>query len=120
MLRGERVSIGPLLPGDASALFRWFNDVEAARFDLAYRPTDWNGFKAWSEGLARDTSRVVFAVRRLDAPIIIGFTGLSGINPVHRSADIAVRISPFIVVTVPVLRTWAGSVLRRPAPRAVG
>jgi len=92
MIKGKRVAIGPLLPDDSSAMFRWFNDVDAARLDLAYRPTDWGAFKAWSENLAKDTSRIVFAVRKINEAPIIGFSGLSGIHSVHRSADIAVRI----------------------------
>ena len=92
MIKGKKVAIGPLLPEDSNAMFRWFNDVDAARLDLAYRPTDWTAFKAWAENISKDTTRVLFAIRKLEEQPIIGFVGLSGINPVHRSADVAVRI----------------------------
>jgi RimJ/RimL family protein N-acetyltransferase len=86
------VSIGPILPNDGPTLFRWFNDVDAAALDLAFRPMDWVAYKGWSEGLAKDTSRVLFAIRRLELVPIIGFVGITNINPVHRSAEIGVRI----------------------------
>ncbi len=92
MIKGSTVTIGPFLAQDIDPLFRWFNDAETARWDLAYRPTDWLTFKAWIESMARDTTRVLFAIRLVGGGPILGFVGLSGINPVHRSADLAVRI----------------------------
>lgn len=92
MLKGSKVVLGPLEQADATAMFRWLNDVDAAALDLAYRPTDWVTFRTWTESLPKETSRVVFAVRKTDAHPIIGFAGLSNINSVHRSAELAVRI----------------------------
>lgn len=92
MLKGTKVVLGPLEQADAPSMFRWLNDIDAAGLDLAYRPTDWVTFRTWTESLPKETSRVVFAIRRIDAPAIIGFVGLSNINPVHRAAELAVRI----------------------------
>jgi RimJ/RimL family protein N-acetyltransferase len=92
MLKGSKVIIGPFLAGDVDALFRWLNDPEAARMDLAYRPTDWVAFKNWTEAISKDPSRVLFAVRRIGEAPIIGFVGLSAIHAVHRSADLGIRI----------------------------
>jgi len=92
MFRGAKISIGPMLPNDGPAMFRWFNDVEAAALDLAFRPMDWITFKSWAESLAKDSSRVLFAIRRIDQPAIIGFVGITNIHPVHRSAELGVRI----------------------------
>ncbi|HEY1721156.1 MAG TPA: GNAT family protein [Magnetospirillaceae bacterium] len=92
MLKGSKISIGPFLANDSEALFRWFNDAETARWDLAYRPTDWIAFKSWIESISKDGTRVLFAIRRNGETSIVGFIGMSAINPVHRSADLAVRI----------------------------
>lgn len=91
-LRTEGVTIGPLLPEDTGALFVWLNDVEAARLDLAYRPTDWISFKTWLDDLGRTTTQMVFAIRKLFEPQIIGFVIFKNIQFVHRSADLGVRI----------------------------
>lgn len=92
MFKGEKVAIGPLLAADIATLFRWFNDVEAARQDLAYRPMDWIAYQGWVDGLSKDPTRVLFAIRRLDQAAVVGFVGITNINSVHRSAEIGVRI----------------------------
>ena len=92
MFTGSKVTIGPMLPADGPAMFRWFNDAEAAALDLAYRPTDWITFKNWAEALAKDSSRVLFLIRRIGQNSSIGFVGITNIQPVHRSAELGVRI----------------------------
>jgi RimJ/RimL family protein N-acetyltransferase len=91
-LRNDSVAIAPLMPEDTGQLFIWMNDVSAARLDLAYRPTDWMAFKAWLDELARTNAQVLFAIRKLFEPRIIGFVIFKNIQFVHRSADIGVRI----------------------------
>jgi RimJ/RimL family protein N-acetyltransferase len=91
-LRNDAVTIGPLLPEDTGPLFLWLNDVDAARLDLAYRPTDWMAFKTWLDELARTQTQVLFAVRKLFESQLIGFVVFKNIQPVHRSSDIGVRI----------------------------
>ena len=91
-MRNDAVTIGPLLPEDTGQLFVWLNDVDAARLDLAYRPTDWLSFKAWLDELGRSNAQIVFAIRKLYEPQIIGFVIFKNIHQVHRSAEIGVRI----------------------------
>jgi len=91
-LRNDTVTIGPLLPEDTGPLFLWLNDIDAARLDLAYRPTDWMAFKTWLDELGRNNSQMVFAIRKLFEPQIIGFVIFKNIQFVHRAADIGVRI----------------------------
>ncbi len=92
LFKGAKVALGPFLAGDIDAVFRWLNDPDAARLDLAFRPTDWVAFKSWVEAIAKDQSKVLFAVRRIGEAPLIGFVGLSSIHPVHRSADLGIRI----------------------------
>ncbi len=91
-LKNEAVAIAPLMPEDTGQLFIWMNDVDAARLDLAYRPTDWMTFKAWLDELARTNTQILFAIRKLFEPQIIGFVIFKNIQMVHRSADIGLRI----------------------------
>lgn len=92
MLKGERIGLGPLVPDDVGALFAWCNDVDAARFDLAYRPMDWMTFQRWLETVLKDQTNVLFAIRRVETKPIIGFVFLGSINGVHRSAELGIRI----------------------------
>ncbi len=92
MLLAKHISIGPLVPEDFAALFCWANDATAARLDFAYRPIDMMAHQQWWDSLGKDPTRVVFAIRKIDRPIIIGYVLISGINSTHRSAEIGIRI----------------------------
>jgi RimJ/RimL family protein N-acetyltransferase len=92
MLLGSRISIGPFVPEDFGAVFCWLNDVAAARLDLAYRPVDMMAHQQWWQGLGKDPGKVVFAVRKTSEPAIVGFVQITGINAVHRSAEMGIRI----------------------------
>jgi RimJ/RimL family protein N-acetyltransferase len=91
-LKNDAVTIGPLLPEDTGPLFLWLNDVEAARLDLAYRPTDWLAYKVWLDELPRNSAQMLFAIRKTFEPQIVGFVVFKNIQFVHRSAEIGVRI----------------------------
>ena len=89
---GSKITIGPLVAPDCMSLFRWFNDTETARLDLAYRPIDWATHKAWFDTVGRDTSKVLFAIRKIGETGLVGCVTIAQIHGVHRSAEIGVRI----------------------------
>ena len=89
---GGRITLGPVMPADFAPMFVWANDVAAARLDLAYRPVDMKTHLQWCEGIGQDQSRVVFAIRQTGVAAIIGYMQVSGINSVHRSAELGIRI----------------------------
>jgi RimJ/RimL family protein N-acetyltransferase len=92
MLLGSRISLGPFVPEDCAAVFCWMNDVAAARLDLAYRPVDMMAHQQWWQSLGKDAGKVVFAIRKLSEPVIIGYVQVAAMNSVHRSAEIGIRI----------------------------
>jgi RimJ/RimL family protein N-acetyltransferase len=91
-IRNETVVIGPVVPEDAGPMFLWLNDTEAAALDLPFRPMDYMGYHNWLAEVSRNTAMVLFSIRRLCDPAIIGYIALTGIHPVHRSAELGVRI----------------------------
>jgi RimJ/RimL family protein N-acetyltransferase len=91
-LRDEHVTIGPVAPADLGALFVWLNDADSARLDLPFRPLDCIAFKGLIEQIAKDATQVLFAIRKLREPQIIGFTVLRNLQMVHRSAELGIRI----------------------------
>ena len=92
MLIGKRISLGPVIPADFPSMFCWANDVDAAKWDFAYRPVDFVQHTQWCENIGKDPTIVVFAIRKLDNPAIIGYVRLFNINGVHRSAEFGIRI----------------------------
>jgi len=91
-MHGKRVSIGPLLPADTSLLFLWRNDACAAKLDFSFRPMDGLAYARWLARLENDASTVIFAIRRLNSPQMIGFVGFGDIQNVHRCAELGIRI----------------------------
>jgi RimJ/RimL family protein N-acetyltransferase len=92
MLTASRISIGPFVPEDFAPLFCWANDVAAAQLDFAYRPVDMMTHQLWWNALGKDATKVFFAIRKTADPTIIGYVQIGGINPVHRSAELGIRI----------------------------
>jgi RimJ/RimL family protein N-acetyltransferase len=92
MLIASRITIGPVVAEDFGPLFCWINDVAAARLDFAYRPVDIMAHQQWWDSLGKDPARVVFAIRKTMEPAIIGYIQINGINSVHRSAEMGIRI----------------------------
>jgi [ribosomal protein S5]-alanine N-acetyltransferase len=92
MLLGSRISLGPFVPEDSAAVFCWVNDVASARLDFAHRPVDMMAHQQWWNGLGKDPTKVVFALRKTSDPTIIGFAQITGINSVHRCAELGIRI----------------------------
>ena len=92
MLLASRITIGPLVADDFGPLFCWINDVAAARLDFSYRPVDMMTHRQWWDGLGKDAGKVVFAIRKTTEPLIIGYVQINGINAVHRSAELGIRI----------------------------
>jgi len=92
MLTASRINIGPLVPEDFGPLFCWINDVSAAGLDFAYRPVDMMAHQQWWDSLGKDQTRVVFAIRKTMEMPIIRYIQINGINSVHRSAEMGIRI----------------------------
>jgi RimJ/RimL family protein N-acetyltransferase len=92
MITGEKINLGPLTPTDFESLFRWSNDPAIAHFNEALRPSDWGTqHERWMNS-GKDTSRVVFAIRKPTQPGIIGFVTIANIDPIHQAALIGITI----------------------------
>jgi RimJ/RimL family protein N-acetyltransferase len=92
LICGNAVALGPILPVDIPTLFRWSDDVDAARLNETYRPQNWHHQEAFWTNSDGDTSRVFFAIRALGDPAIIGHVQIRAIDAIHRSASIGIRI----------------------------
>jgi RimJ/RimL family protein N-acetyltransferase len=92
MICGKKVTLGPILPGDFPALFRWSDDFDAALLNETYRPAIWKSQEEFWFNSIRDSSKVYFAIRKLGSQAIAGYVQISNIDAVHRSALLGVRI----------------------------
>ena len=92
MLIGKLISLGPVIPADFPTLFRWGNDVDLARLNEVYRPSDWNSHQEWWSNIGKDPSKVIFAIRKQGSNNIIGYVQILNISGLHQAAHLAVRI----------------------------
>lgn len=92
MLRGEQIFLGPLVPDDAMVMFRWANDKQLSKLNNAFRPIDLMNHQTYFEGIGRDQSKVMFAIRRAAGAKFVGYVQVTNIHPVFRSADLGIMI----------------------------
>jgi RimJ/RimL family protein N-acetyltransferase len=92
MLKGEKVTLGPIVPNDLQSLFLWDDDIEAARLNEPYRPTVWKNLENFWFNSGHDLSRVFFAIRKIGSQAIVGYVQIIEIDAVHRSAKLGMRI----------------------------
>jgi RimJ/RimL family protein N-acetyltransferase len=84
--------LGPLNPDDAAALFRWINDRADVLFNAPYRPVSWPDHLAWFDAVQKSKDTVLFAIRERETQKLLGTCQLTGIHPVHRSAELRIRL----------------------------
>jgi RimJ/RimL family protein N-acetyltransferase len=84
------VALTPLAADDLPELFAWINDREQVLFNAAYRPVGESQHREWFESVQKRADTVIFAIRR--AGRLIGTCQLHSISPVHRSAELQVRL----------------------------
>jgi RimJ/RimL family protein N-acetyltransferase len=92
VLTGSTIALTELYERDSEALFAWINDPQTVRHNAPYAPVHEPNHKLWFESLARDQSRIVFGIREIASDRIIGVVQLVNIHPVHRSAELIIRI----------------------------
>ena len=92
MLTGKLVQLGPLEPGDSQTLFRWINDRAEVLHNAPYRPVTWVQHQAWFEAVQKSHDTVLFAIRERSTGKLLGTCQLTGIHPVHRSAELRIRL----------------------------
>lgn len=92
MLTGDAVALTALRHEDRDRLFEWINSPELVRLSAPFRPVHAPAHEDWFAALARDRSRVAFAIRRRADGRLIGVVQLIDIDPVHRNAEMIVRI----------------------------
>jgi RimJ/RimL family protein N-acetyltransferase len=90
--RDGEISIGPVLPDDLGLLFVWLNDADTAVTDMAYRPIDCIAYKEWLDQQSKQSQQLLFSVRTMEPPRLVGFVIFKNLQPVARSAELGVRI----------------------------
>ncbi len=92
MLAGKSVYLAPLRDEDLPLLFTWINDRDTALWNAPYHPVSEGDHRSWSGTVAAAADRVFFVIKRKDGDRTVGACQLHSIHPVHRSAELQIRI----------------------------
>ena len=89
---GTKVKLSALAPADSETLRAWINDRELVLNNAPYRPVHAAQHEAWFAAVQERPDAVIFAIRLVDGDRLIGTCQLLQIHPVHRSAELQIRI----------------------------
>lgn len=92
MLKSDHIALAPLTAADSPMLFDWINDREQVLFNAPYKPVAEGQHKAWFDSILSREDVVIFGIHRLETNALIGACQLRNIHPVHRSAELQIRI----------------------------
>lgn len=94
MLAGKRVCLTEIREQDNQSLYEWINLSETVHYNSPWKPVTYSAHSKWFECIGADETRFVLAIRGVetDNPSIIGVIQLLNVSPVHRSAELTIRI----------------------------
>lgn len=84
------ISLTGFAEADKDVLFRWINDPGIVKFNAAFQPVSWDQHCEWWDTLNIDAGKRSFAIRA--GKKLIGTVQLQDIHPVHRHAEVSIRI----------------------------
>ncbi|WP_167784714.1 GNAT family N-acetyltransferase [Ramlibacter rhizophilus] len=87
-----RALLRPLRDEDSDTLFRWINDRETVVFNAPFHPVTRADHERWFERVRRDPSLRIFAIDEVPGGRLVGSAQLLDISPLHRSAQLQIRI----------------------------
>lgn len=88
----RRVQLSPLCESDLPDLLGWINDRDQALLNAPYKPVSSLQQRSWYLALENRTDVYIFGVRLVENNELIGTCQLHTIHPVHRTAELQIRI----------------------------
>jgi diamine N-acetyltransferase len=92
LLRGRLVELAALREEDSPLLHEWINDRELVTHSAPFREVSRAEHDEWFDRVRSRQDMRIFGIRLLDADRLVGSCQLHSIHPVHRSAELQLRI----------------------------
>jgi len=92
MIKGKKVSLGPLRDTDSHTLFGWINERELVVNSSNYRPIHRQSHDDWFSRIQRNESVRIFAIRENSENDLIGSCQLHSIDLLNSGAELQIRI----------------------------
>jgi RimJ/RimL family protein N-acetyltransferase len=84
------VKLIPVVPEDVALLYEWINDRDLVLLSSPYTPVHFANHVEWFDHVRRRRDVVLFAIRVDER--LVGTCQLHSIHPIHRSAELQIRI----------------------------
>jgi len=88
----KTVYLSPVLDADINTLFAWINDRETVLFNAPYSSVHYRNHTEWFDAIRRRADLAFFGIRTAADDRLVGSCQLHSIHPVHRSAELQIRI----------------------------
>ena len=92
MLRGKIACLSPFSEADGEVLFSWINERELVMSSAPFRPVHHTCHLEWFNAIQKRSDIVIFGIRRSADDCLVGSCQLHSISPIHRSAELQIRI----------------------------
>lgn len=92
MLKTDKVTLRPLKNEDSATLYDWINHREQVLWNAPYCPVAELSHESWFSRIVNNKDNVIFGIVLNEADKLIGSCQLHSIHPVHRSAELQIRI----------------------------
>jgi RimJ/RimL family protein N-acetyltransferase len=92
VLKSERIGLHALRSDDMPIMRDWINDREQVLFNAPYKPVSEAQHRAWFDAVQQRADVTIFGIRELVTDKLVGTCQLRGIDPVHRSAELQIRL----------------------------
>ncbi len=92
MIKGKKIALVPLRETDAPLLHEWINDRDQVLLSAPYRPVHEPDHLVWFRTIRERDDVEIFGIRLLEDDRLIGSCQLLGIDPLHGTADLQIRI----------------------------
>ena len=92
MLDGTHIRLAPVRIADSETLFQWINNRELVLLSAPYRPVGEDAHRHWFHSLQKRIDNALFGIRLIADDQLIGTCQLVGVDQIHRSAGLQIRI----------------------------
>lgn len=92
MLKSDHLMLAPITSEDSPTLWKWINNREQVLFSAQYKPVHKSQHEEWFASIQRRSDVVIFGIRLQETNKLIGSCQLHSIHPVHRTAELQIRI----------------------------
>jgi RimJ/RimL family protein N-acetyltransferase len=86
------IALVPITHDDLPQLFTWINDRDLVLLSAPFHPVDQARHEAWFERMMQRDDVHLFGIRHVESGRLIGSCQLLGRSPLHRNAELQIRI----------------------------